>query len=181
MKIYAIETDENEIKRNIKLKSFISNNKKFELVYFEKDKNSPNILISQGSGGHAYVFAELGYLLHLQGYNVFIMPKHGSSTINKLQQQHADAIKQIKQHFNGRIGVFSEGLGGLVVFYLTLAHGHVKSAAYQNAPAILTEKKFHKAIIRGKRCCSKKKIYYPFGKNTGKNSSQYEITNINLS
>ena len=30
------------------------------------------------------------------------------------------------------------------VFYLALAHGLLKSAAYQNAPAILTEKNFKK-------------------------------------
>lgn len=111
MKIYTIKTDEKEINKSIKLTSFISDNKKFGLVYFEKDKNSPNILISQGSGGHAYVFAELGYLLYLQGYNVFIMPKHGGYTINELMQRHRDAIKHIKQHFNHRIGIFSEGLG----------------------------------------------------------------------
>ncbi|MBU4534890.1 MAG: hypothetical protein KKF16_03490 [Euryarchaeota archaeon] len=126
MKIYAIKTDKKEIEKNIKVTSFISDNNELELVYFEKDKNSPNILISQGSGGHAYVFAELGYLLHLQGYNVFIMPKHGGYTINELQRRDIDALNYIKHRLNHHIGVFSEGLGELVVFYLTLTHGSVK-------------------------------------------------------
>ncbi len=161
MKIYTVKTDKEEINKSIKLTSFFSNNKNFELVYFEEDKNSPNILISQGSGGHAYVFAELGYLLHLQGYNVFIMPKHGGYTINNLMQRHIDAVNHIKEHFNHRIGIFSEGLGGLVVFYLTLAQEPIKSAVYQNAPAILNEDKFHKAFIRGGKGSKRRKILLP--------------------
>jgi hypothetical protein len=49
------------------LTHFVSAGKAFELVYFEKDNDAPNILISQGSGGHAYIFAELAYLMHLRG------------------------------------------------------------------------------------------------------------------
>lgn len=118
-------------------------------------------MISQGSGGHAYVFAELGYLLYLQGYNVFIMPKHGGYTINELMQRHMDAVKHIKQHFNQKIGIFSEGLGGLVVFYLTLADESVKSAVYQNAPAILNEDKFQKAFIKGGKGSERRKLLLP--------------------
>ena len=84
---YVVETSTDEIEQNLKLTSFTSEGKNFELIYFsarggEKDKSAPNILISQGSGGHAYVFAELGYLIHLKGYNVFIMPKHGGHGYN---------------------------------------------------------------------------------------------------
>jgi hypothetical protein len=93
---YVIEMDADEIERNIKLTHFVSAGKEFELVYFEKGKDAPNILISQGSGGHAYIFAELAYLMHLRGYNVFIMPKHGGQTINKLVIRHADALAQIQ-------------------------------------------------------------------------------------
>ena len=73
-------------------------------MYFEKGKDAPNIVISQGSGGHAYIFAELAYLMHLRGYNVFIMPKHGGQTINKLVIRHADALAQISNTFSDKIG-----------------------------------------------------------------------------
>jgi len=79
---YVTEMDAEEIERNIKLIYFVSGGKKFELLYFEKGKDAPNILISQGSAGHSYVFAELSYLMHLQGYNVFIMPKHGGPEVS---------------------------------------------------------------------------------------------------
>ena len=148
---YVIEVDPTEIERNIKSTIFNSGGEEFELIYFEKGKKAPNILISQGSGGHSFVFAELGYLMYLTGYNVFIMPKHEGCTINDLVGRHADATEYISSSFSDRIGIFSEGLGGFVTFYLALAHGPFKSAAYQNSPAILTEQKFQDAIIKGRR------------------------------
>src|SRR4030067_1645645 len=147
---YIIKEDPIEIERKMKSATFRSGDEEFELIYFEKGKTAPNILISQGSGGHSFVFAELGYLMHLNGYNVFIMPKHGGCTINDLVGRHADATKYISSNFSDRIGIFSEGLGGFVTFYLALAHGKIKSAVYQNSPAILTEKKFQDAIIKGR-------------------------------
>ena len=154
---YVVYDNADEIEKNIKLTNFISGGQNFELVYFEKDKNAPNILISEGSGGHTYVFAELGYKLHLKGYNVFIMPKHGGYTIKELAARQNDALQYIANNFSERIGVFSEGLGGFVTFYLSLEHAPFKSVVYQNAPGILTEKKFQDAIIRGQ-----KKVLLPF-------------------
>lgn len=146
---YVIQTNAEEIERSIRLTQFRSEDKIFELVYFGKGKDAPNILISQGSGGHAYIFAELAYLMHLRGYNVFIMPKHGGQTINELVIRHADTLAHISNTFSDRIGVFSEGLGCYAVFYLTLAGGVMKSIACMNGPAILTEERFHEAIFEG--------------------------------
>ncbi len=92
---YVHETDVDEIERHLQRTGFTSSGKSFELIYFEEGKNAPSILISQGSGGHAYVFAELGYHMHLRVYNVFIMPKHGGSTIRELMPRHKDALDYI--------------------------------------------------------------------------------------
>ncbi len=156
-KHYVIEANVDEIERNIKSTTFTSGGEVFELIYFEKGKNALNILISQGSGGHAYVFAELGYMIYLKGYNVFIMPKHGSYTITELMARHKDALNHISDNFSKRIGVFSEGLGGFVVFYLALAHGPMKSIVCQNSPGILTEKEFQKAVFQGKDGAAKRR------------------------
>ncbi len=161
---YVLETDADEIERRLQQTTFLSGGKQFELIYFEKGKNAPTILISQGSGGHAYVFAELGYHLHLRGYNVCIMPKHGGVTIGKLMPRHKDALEYIATHWNDKIGVFAEGLGGFVVFYLALTQSPMKSVAFQNAPAILTEEKFRAAILQGKGAAHRRKIILPFGK-----------------
>ncbi len=144
---YVVESDAEEIARNIRVTSFVSDGNRFELPYFMKGKNAPNILIAQGSGGHSYVFAELGYQLHLREYNVFIMPKHGGYTVNQLIQRHTDALNHIAANFNERIGVYSEGLGGYVIFYLALAPGPVKSIVCQNSPAVMTEKAYHEALM----------------------------------
>lgn len=157
---YVIETNAEEIERSIRLTQFRSEDKIFELIYFEKGKNAPNILVSQGSGGHAYIFAELAYLMHLHGYNVFIMPKHGGQTIDKLVMRHADALAHISNAVSDRIGVFSEGLGCYAVFYLALAGGVMKSMACINGPAILTENKFHKAIFEGDDPVAKRRRTY---------------------
>lgn len=56
---YVVETDPDYIERNIRITHFVSESKNFKLIYFAKGKDSANILISPGSGGHCYVFAEL--------------------------------------------------------------------------------------------------------------------------
>lgn len=167
---YVIETNAEEIERSIRLTQFRSEDKIFELLYFEKGKDAPNILISQGSGGHAYIFAELAYLIHSRGYNVFIMPKHGGQTINKLVIRHTDALAHISHTFSDKMGVFAEGLGCYAVFYLALAGGGVmKSMACLNGPAILTEDKFHKAILEGDDTVTKRRRrLLPFIKLLGK-------------
>jgi hypothetical protein len=70
----------------------------------------PTFLISQGSGGHSYVFAELAYRVHLWGFNVFIMPKHGGRTVNQLVSRHLEVLQYIRREFNDRIGLYGEGL-----------------------------------------------------------------------
>ena len=154
---YVIQTDANNIERNIKSTVFSSGGKNFELLYFEKDKYTPNILISQGSGGHPYIFAELGFLMHLHGYNVFIMPRHGGKTINELMMRHMDALNHISSEFNAKIGVFSEGLGGYASFYSALAGCPAKAMVFQNAPAILTEEQFHAAIFQGNETAARRR------------------------
>ncbi|HEY4673839.1 MAG TPA: hypothetical protein VIH03_06705 [Nitrososphaerales archaeon] len=158
---YVVETDTDAIERSIKLASFTSDGREFELVYFERDRHAPNILISPGSGGHSYVFAELAYQMYLRNYNVFIMPKHGGYTISELVARHGDAVRHIANNFNNRIGVFAEGLGGFVTFYLALSDEPLGSMALQNSPAILTEKKFQDAILGGDRAANRRKKLLP--------------------
>ena len=158
---YVLQTNADEIESNLILTSFTSGAKSFELPYFEKDKNDHNILISPGSAGHSYVFAELAYQMHLRGYNVFIMPKQGGYTIGDLVQRHIDALEHISSNFSDRIGVFGEGLGGFVTFYLALAHGPMKSAVYQNSPGLLTEKKFQETVVRGTGAAQRRKMIVP--------------------
>ncbi len=161
---YVLETDADEIERHLQRTTFPSSGTQFELIYFEEGRNAPTILISQGSGGHVYVFAELGYHMHLRGYNVCIMPKHGGVTIGELMPRHKNALEHIAAHWNERIGVFAEGLGGFVVFYLAMIQSPMKSVVFQNAPAILTEEKFREAILQGKGAAQRRKIILPFGK-----------------
>ena len=160
---YVLETDADEIERRLTQTHFASGAKAYDLLTFVRGKSAPSILVSQGSGGHAYVFAELGYKLHVQGYNVFIMPKHGDGfTITALLQRHRDAASHICRTYNDRLGLFGEGLGSFVTFYLALAHGPVKSIVCQNGPAILTEPAFHTALMQGRGAGARRKRVLPF-------------------
>jgi hypothetical protein len=161
---YVVASDAGEIDRHLRRTTFSSSGRQFELIYFEAGKTGPTILISQGSGGHAYVFAELGYLLHQRGYNVCIMPKHGGATIAELLPRHQAALQHIRMLFNDHIGVFAEGLGGFVVFYLALTNSPMKSMALQNSPAILTEEAFQTAILQGKGSVRRRRYILPMGK-----------------
>jgi len=163
-KYYVIGTDADKIEKSIMLDTFSSAKESFDMVCFIKSKTTPNILISPGSGGHSYVFAELGYQMHIRGYNVFIMPKHGGVTITKLMQRHTDAIRFIAANYNDRIGVFAEGLGGYACFYLALTNGSMKSSVYMNAPVIMTEKKFQDAWTQGDGTDKRRKMILPIAK-----------------
>ena len=144
---YVTSTDAAEIVLALRRASLHAGGHGLELIYFLHALDAPNVLISQGSGGHAYVFAELAYRLHLRGFNVFVMPKHGGRTINQLMSRHLEALQHIRAEFNDRIGLYGEGLGGYVAFYLALAHAPIISLICQNAPAILTEPAYHQALI----------------------------------
>ncbi len=163
-KKYVIESNSDEIEKSISHSTFISGLKQFDLVCFQKSKEAPNILISPGSGGHSYVFAELGYRMHLRGYNVFIMPKHGGVTIDELLPRHKEALIHIAKNYNKRIGVFAEGLGGYACFYLSLTDSPMKSAVYQNAPVIMNEKKFQTAWKSGHGAAKRRKMLFPIVK-----------------
>ena len=81
-----------------------------ELISFETGKTAPSIIISPGSGGRAYVFAELGFRMHARAYNVFIMAAHGGRTITELVQRHMDVLWHVAGMCNDRIGIFGGGL-----------------------------------------------------------------------
>lgn len=158
---YVGETDPDEIERNLKRSQFVYERQGFELLLFELDKNAPNVLISPGSGGHAYVFAELAYQIRLRGFNVFIMPKHGGYTLPELMPRHDAALKHISSQFNHRIGVYGEGLGGYVAFYLALAQAPLKSVICQNSPAITTEPEYLEAMLEGEGSAQRRKLILP--------------------
>ena len=145
---YVTFTDPALVARAATTICFGSGAQAIELVRFSRSRDARNILISPGTAGHSYVFAELAYHLHLAGYNVFIMPKHGGRTIEQLLARHRAALDYISTEFTGAIGVYGEGLGGYVAFYLALAHTpQAASIACQNSPAILTEPAYHHALL----------------------------------
>jgi hypothetical protein len=146
---YVVETDVGSVARALDLAHFACSGVAFPLVRFEAQKSAPCVLISPGSSGHAYLFAELGYRIHRLGFNVFILPKQGGRTISDLMQRHDDAVRWIRDAYNARVGIFGERLGGFATFYLALRGGGVRSIICQNSPAILTEPSFHKAILDG--------------------------------
>jgi pimeloyl-ACP methyl ester carboxylesterase len=161
-KRYPIITSADEIEECMSADTFSSNGKAYELVRFYKDASADNILITPGSGGHAYVFAELGYLIHKQGYNVFIMPKHGGYTINELSTRHLDAIRYLRAAYPAKLHLFGEGLGGLVAFYVALGGARINSLICENSPAILTDKEFHKAMKKDGPAGKRRTFLLPF-------------------
>lgn len=80
---YVLDSDPEVIDRNVRTSLFVSGSERFDLLVCERNKDAPNILIPPGSAGHAHVFAEPGYHMHLRGYNVFIMPKHDGATVGE--------------------------------------------------------------------------------------------------
>ncbi|PJZ70878.1 hypothetical protein CH373_06330 [Leptospira perolatii] len=161
-------TDSEEIERNLEYTVFRSAAEIFEMPCFLVGKNAKSILISPGSGGHSYIFAELAYYLYRKGYNVFIMPKHGGYSVNDLIPRHIDALTHISHDYNQKIGIFGEGLGGYIVFYLALMNIPAKSIICQNSPAILTEKEYQEALLNDgglwENSSRKRKILLPIAK-----------------
>ena len=71
-KNYVLESDAVLIETRLKTTSHNFNGEEVEIIYFESATDAPCVLISPGSAGHPLVFAELGYLIHQAGYNVFL-------------------------------------------------------------------------------------------------------------
>lgn len=146
---YVVETDAEEIAAKLSHESFPSQHTMFPLVSFLAAKEDPCILVAIGSGGNSYIFAELAYWMNRRGYNVFIMPRNGGSTITQLMTRHQDAAGYLAARFATGIGAFAEGLGGLVTFYVALAGSPLQSLVLQNAPAILDEPEYLSAMMQG--------------------------------
>jgi hypothetical protein len=145
-KRYPVISDSQQIESALSKSYFMSEGKEYELICFYQNASAENVLITPGSGGHAYVFAELGYLIYKQGFNVFIMPKHGGYTIPQLSRRHKNAIAYITSKYSGNLHLYGEGLGGLVIFYLGLEDIKVRSIICENSPAILDDNDFHNAM-----------------------------------
>jgi pimeloyl-ACP methyl ester carboxylesterase len=155
-KNYVYETDPEEIARNLRQATFKSRGLNLSLKYFEKNGTAPNILLISGTSIYSLFGADMMYEMHLRDYNVFGVDfqghgdsegKRGDFTISELVENCSDAAKYISASFNDRIGAIGPSLGGLVTFYLGLAHGPVKSISCQN-PGILTEKKFQDEVTK---------------------------------
>jgi pimeloyl-ACP methyl ester carboxylesterase len=168
MQHYVVESDPNAIAAAIDEIPFRSGGESFELLAFRLGKDRPSVLISPGSAGHAYVFAELAFRLQLRGFNVFIMPKQGGYTIDELVRRHEDALACVRSTMNDRVGVFGEGLGGYVAFYLALAGAPLRSLVCQNSPAVLTESAFHRALLEDDPAARRRRWLIPIGRAVSK-------------
>src|SRR5262245_9216838 len=58
---YVVKGDADKIERHLEVHRFVSEGQTLDLPCFVARRDWPNVLISPGSGGHSYVFAELGY------------------------------------------------------------------------------------------------------------------------
>ena len=66
--------------------------------------------------------------------------------MNQLVDRHVEVLQYIHREFNEAIGLYGEGLGGYLAFNLALADAPIASLICQNAPAILTEPAYHRAL-----------------------------------
>ena len=81
---YIVEAGPEEVQQDLEVLVFTSGGRNQELLSFTSPGLKRNILISQGTAGHAYVFAELAHFMHSSGFNAFVMPKRGGATVNEL-------------------------------------------------------------------------------------------------
>lgn len=161
-KQYPVVTDPGEIEKIVRKENFISGNVSYELLCLKHRDKKTCLLISIGTGGHAYVFAELAYLIFNKGFDVFIMPKHGGSTVPELMQRHEDAVNYLRGAYGEHIHVFAEGLGGFVVFYLALKGIQLRSLIFENSPAVLTDPAFHLALKRDGKAGRRRAFLLPW-------------------
>lgn len=146
---YVLELDPEEVERRVEVIPLRCGDETLDLLHLGSRRSDPVVVISPGSAGQAYAFAELAYRIHARGFTALVMPKHGGHTISELVDRHDAALRAIATRWNDNIGVFGEGLGGYVVFYVALRGGPMRSAIYQNAPAILDEPAFRAAVMSG--------------------------------
>lgn len=143
---YVTASDPEEVAATLRHDYFVSAGRQLELLHFPGGGESA-ILISQGSGGHPYVFAEFAFALHRLGHEVFVMPKHGAGSVPDLMGRHRDALIQVRERCGFPVTLYGEGVGGYVAFYLALAHAPMARLICQNSPAIMTESEYRRALL----------------------------------
>lgn len=155
-KNYLCETDAADVERNLKQTTFQAGNLSLSLKCFEKGKGAPNILWVVGTGCYALYLAELGYHMHLRGFNTFGVDfqghgdsegKRGGFTLSELVRNCIDAVAYIRDNYNGRVGAVGVSMGGFITLYLGLSDSAVKSIVCLN-PGVVTEKAFRDEVTR---------------------------------
>ncbi len=144
---YLVETPREDIEATLRSLTFTSDNREWELLSLPWHGADSSILISPGSGGHAFVFVELAYRLRTLGYTVYVMPKHGAGTVSQLVTRHRDALDRIRATGCGRIAIYGEGLGGYLAFYVAFLDRSLAGVVCENSPAILTEVEYHWSLL----------------------------------
>lgn len=164
---YVTAGSADEIERASIRVPFESDGFRHELVGFEQTRGARGILVSPGSGGHPFVFAELAHALHRRGFSVFIMPKHGGHTVDKLVRRHRDALATVATRCSS-VGLYGEGLGGYIAFYAALAGAPMRSLACENSPAILIDPAYHRALLTDggpwKRAARRRRLIVPIAR-----------------
>lgn len=115
------------VDRSVMEETYIeANGYRLHLIIATAGKDAPNLICIPGTTAYAQVYAQFGYDMCKQGFNLigFDPRGHGQSsgprgdyTINGLVDDTLAVVKYVRNRFGGKVALAGSSQGGMVAFY----------------------------------------------------------------
>ena len=118
-----------------------ANGYRLHLIIASAGKNAPNIVLIPGTTAYAQVYAQFGYDMYKQGFNVigFDPRGHGQSsgprgdyTINGIVDDTLAVVKYVRNRFGSKVALAGSSQGGLVAFYTAARDDSINAVVCHN-------------------------------------------------
>ncbi|MDY6903404.1 MAG: alpha/beta fold hydrolase [Thermodesulfobacteriota bacterium] len=120
------------VDRSVMEETYIdANGYRLHLVVAAAGENAPTLVFIPGTTAYAQVYAQFGYEMYKQGFNMigFDPRGHGQSsgprgdyTINGLVDDALAVTRYARQRFGGKVALAGSSQGGIVAFYAAARH-----------------------------------------------------------
>lgn len=130
------------IDRSVMEETYISaNGNKLHLIIAATGKQAPNLVFIPGTTAYAQVYAQFGYDMYKQGFNVigFDPRGHGQSsgprgnyTMNELVDDTLEVVKYVRNRFGDKVVLAGSSQGGMAAFYAAARDDSIHAVVCHN-------------------------------------------------
>ena len=130
------------IDRTVMEEAYIdANGCRLHLIIAVANKNAPNVVFIPGTTAYAAVYAQFGYDMYKQGFNIigFDPRGHGRSsgsrgnyTMTELVDDTLAVVKYVRNRFGGKVAIAGSSQGGMAAFYAAALDNSIDAVVCHN-------------------------------------------------